>query len=104
MVGGQVWQSLLAVRTLVLPPTEDVETWLKFASLCRKSGRDRQARATLVKLLQVAVPHSSILSPCWLITVVNEPHFRLFGPLRNEQHLFAYYNFIFFDADWCAKV
>lgn len=49
----QVWQSLLAVRTLVLPPTEDVETWLKFASLCRKSGRDRQARATLVKLLEV---------------------------------------------------
>lgn len=49
----QVWQSLLAVRTLVLPPTQDVETWLKFASLCRKSGRDRQARATLVKLLQV---------------------------------------------------
>ncbi|KAG0576661.1 hypothetical protein KC19_5G097200 [Ceratodon purpureus] len=48
----EVWQSLLAVRTLVLPPTEDVETWLKFASLCRKSGRDRQARATLVKLLQ----------------------------------------------------
>lgn len=48
----EVWQSLLAVRTLVLPPTEDMETWLKFASLCRKSGRDRQARATLVKLLQ----------------------------------------------------
>lgn len=52
-LGGQVWQSLLAVRTLVLPRTEDTETWLKFASLCRKSGRDRQARSTLVKLLQV---------------------------------------------------
>ncbi|XP_024379368.1 serine/threonine-protein kinase TOR [Physcomitrium patens] len=48
----EVWQSLLAVRTLVLPRTEDTETWLKFASLCRKSGRDRQARSTLVKLLQ----------------------------------------------------
>lgn len=44
---------LLAVRALVLPPTEDVETWLKFASLCRKSGRISQARSTLVKLLQV---------------------------------------------------
>lgn len=50
----QVWQALLAVRALVLPPTEDVETWLKFASLCRKSGRISQARSTLVKLLQVS--------------------------------------------------
>jgi hypothetical protein len=44
----------LAVRTLVLPPGEDIETWLKFASLCRKSGRLSQARSTLVKLLQVS--------------------------------------------------
>ncbi|XP_061354471.1 serine/threonine-protein kinase TOR isoform X2 [Gastrolobium bilobum] len=48
----EVWQLLLAVRALVLPPVEDVETWLKFASLCRKSGRISQARSTLVKLLQ----------------------------------------------------
>jgi FKBP12-rapamycin complex-associated protein len=48
----EVWQSILAVRMLVLPPTEDVDTWLKFASLCRKSMRDRQAHSTLVKLLQ----------------------------------------------------
>ncbi|MCD7451638.1 hypothetical protein HAX54_012900, partial [Datura stramonium] len=48
----EVWQSLLAVRALVLPPTEDIETWIKFASLCRKNGRISQARNTLVKLLQ----------------------------------------------------
>ncbi|CAM8904260.1 unnamed protein product [Rhodiola kirilowii] len=48
----EVWQALLAVRALVLPPTDDTETWLKFASLCRKSGRINQAKATLVKLLQ----------------------------------------------------
>ncbi|KAK2968912.1 hypothetical protein RJ640_018604 [Escallonia rubra] len=47
-----VWQALLAVRALVLPPTDDSETWLKFVSLCRKSGRISQARSTLVKLLQ----------------------------------------------------
>ncbi|CAA6660213.1 unnamed protein product [Spirodela intermedia] len=40
------------VENSVLPPTDDVETWLKFASLCRKSGRISQARSTLVKLLQ----------------------------------------------------
>ncbi|KAF9622962.1 hypothetical protein IFM89_035677 [Coptis chinensis] len=48
----EVWQALLTVRALVLPPTEDVDTWLKFASLCRKSGRISQARSTLLKLLQ----------------------------------------------------
>ncbi|KDP44557.1 hypothetical protein JCGZ_16390 [Jatropha curcas] len=48
----EVWQGILAVRALVLPPTEDVDTWLKFASLCRKNNRIGQARSTLVKLLQ----------------------------------------------------
>ncbi|KAJ7542470.1 hypothetical protein O6H91_10G108000 [Diphasiastrum complanatum] len=48
----EVWQALLSVRTLVLPPSEDTETWIKFASLCRKSNRLAQSRATLVKLLQ----------------------------------------------------
>ncbi|CAA0834265.1 Serine/threonine-protein kinase TOR [Striga hermonthica] len=47
-----VWQALLSVRSLVLPPTEDVETWIKFASLCRKSGRISQARSSLTELLQ----------------------------------------------------
>ncbi|KAI6701523.1 hypothetical protein NL676_015847 [Syzygium grande] len=48
----EVWQGLLAVRALVLPPAEDIETWLKFSSLCRKSNRISQARSTLIKLLQ----------------------------------------------------
>lgn len=48
----EVWQALLAVRSLVLPPIEDAETRIKFASLCRKSGRISQARSTLTKLLQ----------------------------------------------------
>ncbi|KAK4476961.1 hypothetical protein RD792_016131 [Penstemon davidsonii] len=48
----EVWQALLAVRSLILPPTEDAETWIKFASLCRTSGRISQARSTLIKLLQ----------------------------------------------------
>ncbi|XP_021776173.1 serine/threonine-protein kinase TOR-like [Chenopodium quinoa] len=48
----EVWQHLLVVRALVLPPSEDTETWLKFSSLCRKSGRINQAKSTLIKLLQ----------------------------------------------------
>lgn len=49
---AEVWQSLLSVRALVLPMHEDRAPWIKFASLCRKSGRVRQAQKTLVQLLK----------------------------------------------------
>lgn len=45
------WRKILQVRGLVLTPQEDMATWLKFASLCRKSGAPRQAHRTLVMLL-----------------------------------------------------
>ena len=31
-----VWQSLLAVHKLVIPPLEELDMWLKFIGLCRK--------------------------------------------------------------------
>ena len=37
----EVWQALLSVRHLVLPPQLDRCTAIKFASLCRKFGRVR---------------------------------------------------------------
>lgn len=33
------WQQLLAVRSMVVPPRDDMDIWLKFAGLCRKSGK-----------------------------------------------------------------
>uniref|UniRef100_A0A8C5B3T0 Serine/threonine-protein kinase TOR n=1 Tax=Gadus morhua TaxID=8049 RepID=A0A8C5B3T0_GADMO len=33
------WQRILMVRSLVINPHEDMRTWLKYASLCGKSGR-----------------------------------------------------------------
>lgn len=45
------WRKILQVRSLVLTPQEDITTWLKFASLCRKSGAPGQAHRTLVMLL-----------------------------------------------------
>lgn len=33
------WQRILMVRSLVVNPHEDMRTWLKYASLCGKSGR-----------------------------------------------------------------
>ena len=47
----EVWQALLSVRRLLLGVEEDVATWLKFASLCRESGRLKQSEATLKELL-----------------------------------------------------
>jgi FKBP12-rapamycin complex-associated protein len=47
----EVWQGLLAVRSLVLPMAEEPDTWTKFASLLQKSGRTRQSNRTLLQLL-----------------------------------------------------
>jgi FKBP12-rapamycin complex-associated protein len=33
------WQKIIQIRSLVVTPAEDMRTWLKYASLCRKSGR-----------------------------------------------------------------
>ena len=48
----EVWQALLSVRSLVLPMADDARTWVKFAALCRKSGRIDQGRRVLVQLLR----------------------------------------------------
>lgn len=45
------WQRIIQVHTLVLTPQEDMHTWLKYASLCRKSGSVMLSHKTLVMLL-----------------------------------------------------
>ena len=45
------WQRVLQVRSMVIKPQEDERTWLKFASLCRKSGRLQLSHKTLVSIL-----------------------------------------------------
>lgn len=47
----EVWQRILSVRSIVLTPAEDTTTWIKFANLCRKSGRMVLAEKTLNSLL-----------------------------------------------------
>ncbi|BGP55274.1 hypothetical protein JCM8202_000651 [Rhodotorula sphaerocarpa] len=46
-----VWQRILKVRALVVTPRENTEMWVKFANLCRKSGRLGLAEKTLSSLL-----------------------------------------------------
>jgi len=47
----EVWQDMLAVHSMVIAPIEDMDNWLKFSNLCRKSGHMRLAYKTLVNLL-----------------------------------------------------
>lgn len=45
------WQRIIQVHSLVVSPQEDIHTWLKYASLCRKSGSLKLSHKTLIMLL-----------------------------------------------------
>lgn len=45
------WRRIIQVHSLVVTPQEDVHTWLKYASLCRKNGSLKLSHKTLVMLL-----------------------------------------------------
>lgn len=45
------WQKIIQLHSLVVTPQEDVHTWLKYASLCRKSKQLKLSHKTLVMLL-----------------------------------------------------
>lgn len=46
-----VWQRVLQLRGLVLDPDDDVDSWIKLANQCRKSGRIPLADKSLKLLL-----------------------------------------------------
>ncbi|AMD21577.1 HFL279Cp [Eremothecium sinecaudum] len=47
-----VWQRILRVRSLVVKPKQDMQVWIKFANLCRKSGRMGLAQKAINPLLE----------------------------------------------------
>lgn len=47
-----IWQRVLRVRSLVVKPKQDMQIWIKFANLCRKSGRMSLAQKALNSLLE----------------------------------------------------
>ena len=47
----EVWQGLLSVRALVLPPAEDVDVYLKYSSLLRSQGRLRASSKILNSMM-----------------------------------------------------
>ncbi|KMU76074.1 phosphatidylinositol 3-kinase tor2 [Coccidioides immitis RMSCC 3703] len=46
----EVWQRMLKVRALVISPRENLDMWIKFANLCRKSNRMGLAERSLASL------------------------------------------------------
>ncbi|ANB15187.1 phosphatidylinositol kinase-related protein kinase TOR1 [Sugiyamaella lignohabitans] len=47
-----IWQRMLKVRALVVKPKQDMDMWIKFANLCRKSNRMGLAEKSLGSLLE----------------------------------------------------
>lgn len=45
------WQRILQLHSLVVKPKDDMRSWLKFSSLCRRNERLAQSHRTLVTLL-----------------------------------------------------
>jgi hypothetical protein len=66
----EVWQSLFSVRSLVVPAHEDVDNWLRFAALCRKSGRVRQSQRMLLQLLRWAAVAVAVAVAVVVLVVV----------------------------------
>ncbi|TPX18728.1 uncharacterized protein E0L32_002585 [Thyridium curvatum] len=48
---SEVWQRMLRLRSLIMQPMENMSMWIKFANLCRKSGRMGLAEKTLKQLI-----------------------------------------------------
>lgn len=57
-----VWQRILQLRGLVLDPEDDVESWIRLANLCRKSGRMELANKALRSLME-GLPMASDKAP-----------------------------------------
>lgn len=47
----ETWQRMLKVRALVISPTQNMDMWIKFSNLCRKSKRIGLAEKSLNSLL-----------------------------------------------------
>lgn len=58
-----IWQRMLKVRALVIKPKQDMEMWIKFANLCRKSGRLNLAEKSLNSLLEEGSPENPSRAP-----------------------------------------
>ncbi|KAI9797251.1 MAG: phosphatidylinositol kinase- protein kinase tor1 [Piccolia ochrophora] len=70
------WQRLLKVRALVISPNENMEMWIKFANLCRKSQRNGLAEKALNSLLGPGEDISSITAESNIAPQVRYAHLK----------------------------
>ncbi|KAI2189712.1 phosphatidylinositol kinase- protein kinase tor1 [Ophidiomyces ophidiicola] len=56
----EVWQRMLKVRALVISPQENLDMWIKFANLCRKSNRMGLAERSLSSLETTESPEAGV--------------------------------------------
>ncbi|KAI0021739.1 FAT-domain-containing protein [Xylariomycetidae sp. FL0641] len=59
-----LWQRMLRLRGLVITPAENMHMWIKFANLCRKSGRMGLAEQSLKQLMGTDHPLDTVI-PFW---------------------------------------
>jgi serine/threonine-protein kinase mTOR len=67
----EVWQRMLKVRALVITPQENIEMYIKFASICRKAQRTGLAEKSLNSLLGGT---GSIMAPESIAKVHGAPY------------------------------
>ncbi|KAG6006536.1 hypothetical protein E4U21_006990 [Claviceps maximensis] len=68
----EVWHRMLRLRALVISPAENMRMWIKFANLCRKSGRMGLAEKSLKQLVGNDAPLETMI-PYWLETRSDRP-------------------------------
>lgn len=64
----EVWHRMLRLRALVIAPAENMRMWIKFANLCRKSGRMGLAEKSLKQLIGTDAALETMI-PYWLETM-----------------------------------
>lgn len=79
----EVWLRILKVRSLVMSPQSDPSIWIRFASMCRKSGRPQLAHKILCQLIGKGTEDFNLRR---LITSTNDD--------PNPQVIYAYLKYL----------
>ncbi|KAJ2549728.1 phosphatidylinositol kinase- protein kinase tor1, partial [Coemansia sp. RSA 1933] len=86
-----MWQKILRLRSMVLRPVLDLDTWIKYVNMCRNSDNMKIARHAIMQLLDdesrylEEIFHSEIDSPSAKVKFHAQEHMRLKSQLDDNQ-------------------
>ncbi|KAJ1765865.1 phosphatidylinositol kinase- protein kinase tor1 [Coemansia sp. RSA 1843] len=86
-----MWQKILRLRSMVLRPVLDLDTWIKYVNMCRNSDQMRIARHAIIQLLDdesrylEEIYHSEIDPPSTKVKFHAQEHMRLKSQLDEHQ-------------------